>query len=662
MEVMRIHSMLAALALGLGLAALLATPSPAREGAGKIDSAQIAKLIDQLGSDEFEVREKATAALEAIGEPAVEALRAAVQKTDDVDIRLRAGMALSKIEKRLESVKALAGKKVHLVYKDAPLAEAVEDLKKKSGYDVVLSDPDGKLKDRTITLDTGEVTFWQALDQVCAKAGLKEGQAKVAVAAPQPADTLPPPPPPGKPVPPIRRGGVNLPAPAEKDVKEEAAPVKTEKKEEAKAAEKKEKADADEKDAEAQKKAAAEEQARAVAQKARAIQRAQAAAPPVAVQPVPLPPNPGGGPIGVPMNPQPTAPAPEQIVLVDGKADTVPTDASSAVRVRAVTKAEGVAACPKDEYQVVLEMTVEPKLLWKTVEKVSVAKAIDNMDQKLAQATADVNPTETVVDAPTPGNGVPADQPAPPVRVRPGGRPIPLPVQPPQPPAVVFQNGGVTQTAILRVKKGEKDAKSLKELSGSVNAELWAEPTAIITAPEILKAAGKTFKGGQNGQLVIKDVTKNDNGQIDVRLELTAPADVMPVGGPAAGAVMPGGPFPINGGPVPPGVKLGFGAAGGAAVAQPGVIIGGGRGPFIQPGAGAGASPAGLSLLDDKGNAFDQGNVVPEQINDQNGFRFQWVVSYTPKKGQGDATKLIFMGRKSLSVEVPFTLKDVTLP
>jgi hypothetical protein len=655
---MRIQPMLAALALGLGLAALLATPSPAREGAAKIDAAQIAKLIDQLGSDEFDVREKATAALEAIGEPAADALRTAVQKTDDVDIRLRAGMALSKIEKRLESAKALAGKKVHLVYKDAPLAEAVEDLKKQSGYDVVLSDPDGKLKDRTITLDTGEVTFWQALDQFCAKAGLKEGQAHVAVAVPSPTDP-PPPPPADKPVDIFPGGAVN--PPAEKDVKEEAAPVR-EKKEEAKAAEKKERAQADEKDAEAQKKAAAEEEARALAEKARAIKRAQAAAPAVAIQPVPLPPNgPGGGPIGVPMNPQPAASASEPIVLVDGKADSVPTDACCAVRVRAVTKTEGVAACPKGEYQVVLELTVEPKLLWKTVEKVSVVKAIDNMDQKLAQAAADLNATEAVVEAPADNTGGPAVQPAPPVRIRPGGRPVPLPVQPPQPPAAVFQNGGVTQTAILRVKKGDKDAKSLKELSGSVSAELWAEPTAIITAPEILKAAGKNFKGGQNGQLVIKNVTKLDNGQLDVRLELTAPSDAMPVGVPAAGTVMPGGPFPINGGP-PRGAKIGFGVGGGglALGGDPAINIGGARGPFIQP--GAGASPAGLSLLDDKGNAFDQGNVVPEQINDQNGFRFQWVVSYTPKKGQGDATKLVFMGRKSLSVEVPFTLKDVTLP
>ena len=41
--------------------------------------------------------------------------------------------------------------------------KAVADFKKQSGYDITLSDPEGKLKDRRITLDTGDVTFWQAL-------------------------------------------------------------------------------------------------------------------------------------------------------------------------------------------------------------------------------------------------------------------------------------------------------------------------------------------------------------------------------------------------------------------------------------------------------------------------------------------------------------------
>src|SRR5262249_11330746 len=42
---------------------------------------------------------------------------------------------------------------------------------------IVLSDPKGKLKDRKVTVETGETGFWEALDQLCKAAHLiEEGQ------------------------------------------------------------------------------------------------------------------------------------------------------------------------------------------------------------------------------------------------------------------------------------------------------------------------------------------------------------------------------------------------------------------------------------------------------------------------------------------------------
>src|SRR5262249_45027528 len=43
-----------------------------------------------------------------------------------------------------------------------------------------LSDPQNRLADRRLTLDTGEKTFWQALDQFCRAAGLIEADAQPA--------------------------------------------------------------------------------------------------------------------------------------------------------------------------------------------------------------------------------------------------------------------------------------------------------------------------------------------------------------------------------------------------------------------------------------------------------------------------------------------------
>jgi hypothetical protein len=162
--------MLPAVLLGVGLLGLTTMPAPAEAP----DAAKIAKLVEQLGSDSFADRQKANDALDAIGEPALEALRKATSSTD-AEVRKRAKELVDKIEKRSYNSRALAAKMVHLQYKDTPLPDAVADFAKKSGYLIVLHDPDGKLKDKKITLDTGKVTFWNAMEQFCLKAGLTDG-------------------------------------------------------------------------------------------------------------------------------------------------------------------------------------------------------------------------------------------------------------------------------------------------------------------------------------------------------------------------------------------------------------------------------------------------------------------------------------------------------
>src|SRR5262249_11216045 len=104
---------------------------------------------------------------------ALEALRKAA-KSDDAEVSKRAGDLLPKIERQAESLRLLTPKRVHLVYKNTPLSEAVADFQKKSGYRIYLHDPDGKLKERKITLETGETTFWHAAALFCGKADLSE--------------------------------------------------------------------------------------------------------------------------------------------------------------------------------------------------------------------------------------------------------------------------------------------------------------------------------------------------------------------------------------------------------------------------------------------------------------------------------------------------------
>src|ERR1019366_10626193 len=100
---MRTHSLLPLTAFGLWLIAL---PAQAVAKADQPDAARIAKLVEQLGNDDFNEREKASSDLDALGEPALDALRQAVKRTDE-EMRKRAETLVGKIEKRLETTTAL---------------------------------------------------------------------------------------------------------------------------------------------------------------------------------------------------------------------------------------------------------------------------------------------------------------------------------------------------------------------------------------------------------------------------------------------------------------------------------------------------------------------------------------------------------------------------
>ncbi|HEY7312221.1 MAG TPA: hypothetical protein VH643_22850 [Gemmataceae bacterium] len=53
---------------------------------------EVERLIRRLGSDRFAQREAASKALDAIGEPALEALRKTREASDDAEVRRRASL------------------------------------------------------------------------------------------------------------------------------------------------------------------------------------------------------------------------------------------------------------------------------------------------------------------------------------------------------------------------------------------------------------------------------------------------------------------------------------------------------------------------------------------------------------------------------------------
>ena len=218
---------------------------------------------------------------------------------------------------------------------------------------------------------------------------------------------------------------------------------------------------------------------------------------------------------GLAVPPVAVAPAaPDGIILIDGKSEALPTDASSAVRIQALAKADPFGPASDGEVLIALRLSLEPKLQWQSVDKVTVAKAIDDQKQELAQTATDA---ASAVGPLPPGAGFIA-------------RPLPVPASP-------TGQSGLQQDVVVHLKKGDKAAKALTELSGTVTATVLGETAPVITATDILKANGKVFKGGDNGQIKVADVSTNDNGQITIHLELQEPTDFVPVGNGAVGPI-----------------------------------------------------------------------------------------------------------------------------
>ena len=134
----------------------------------------IPQMIARLGSENYAERLQATTTLEKMGLTALEDLRQAA-KADDIEIRNRALALLRKLEKRLDANRVLEAKKVRLLFKDVPLSEVLEEFSKKTGSKVQLHPKSGPA-DRKVSLDTGEVSFWEAFDQLCKAAQLVEAE------------------------------------------------------------------------------------------------------------------------------------------------------------------------------------------------------------------------------------------------------------------------------------------------------------------------------------------------------------------------------------------------------------------------------------------------------------------------------------------------------
>jgi hypothetical protein len=610
---MRIRTIFPAMLLVVGLIGLAVWPVPAAEPA---DTAKIAKLVEQLGSDTFSDRQKASEALDNIGEPALNALLKAAESTD-AEVRKRAQELVERIEKRTENAGALAPKMVHLIYKDAPLADAVADFAKKSGYAIELHDPDDKLKGKTITLDTGKVTFWAALERFCTKAGVIDGKtgplappigvgAFAGGAAVVPPALLPP-----RVAAPARVAPAVPPKP----------PAKEEKKEEDKKEKKRDGKKEDTKKAKEGKDEAKKEEAKPVVKVGGIgvvlMPRVAGGGPAVVVPLNPVVGAPGG--VGFRGVPPPYGP----IMLSPGKADSRAVDTTSAVRVRAGEKKH--YRLSDEEIALVLIVSPESRLNWQSMLSVVIDKAIDDNDQKLTQTTRQA----------AGGVGVPGAGGI-------GGVIIPGAAWG----NVRLTGHGHNYNVTARLKKGEKGSNSLKELTGTIAGQIRGEAESLLVIDDIMKSAGKSVTRKPSGEMKVLAVEKKEDGAVQIHFELEFPANSV------AESTIPVAGAPAKPLPAPPGIPPPAAGAG-IAIAPP---------PVMPP---QHFAFNGLTLRDAKGN------ILPATIEFHwkrpGGFvlgnrRMEYIATYKPAdKDAPQPAKLVFTGRRDVSVSIPFTLKNVEL-
>ncbi len=581
-----------------------------RQTAPDGDALRIGELIKQLGSANFKERSNAQKDLEAIGAPALEQLRKAT-KLEDLETSKRATDLVRKIEERVFTAQMLTPKRVHLKVNDMPVLDAVAELAKNSGYVIQVQGDRAKLADKKVTLDTGDVTFWEAFDQLCAKAGLVEMVTPMHMlppgVVPQPALDLPVQILPVQPAPAIKL----RPLPVQK------LPVEPPKKDDAKKDDaKKDEPKKPEANVEPLPPPAAPVQAQAV-EKVRALAAAVQAEAAAQVQPVqfqiqgqqiqvqfqPVPfPNgrirPGFGP-GATSN---------QINLFPGEPKNHPVSYAGAVRIRLISGVKN-----KTAHVLTLDVAAEPRLQnFMLAGAPTIEKAVDDQDQSLERTAEQAPPQPELV----PFRPVPA--------ILPPNADIALPFAP-------FQGNRQVQ---IRLKAGEKEAKSLKELAGILTAQVLIPSETLLSVDNVLTSAGQTTKGKNGDSLHVTSIDKMDNGDYKVQLRLeNAPG------------------------------QNAFGAFNAAVQIQMQLQV---QGNIVIGEAGAPApfanTPGMPELVDAKGNKYKIKQIPSRRMNFNNGVATQELtIVYGGGEGLAEPDRLLVTGPRMANITIPFAFKNVPL-
>jgi hypothetical protein len=296
-----------------------------------------------------------------------------------------------------------------------------------------------------------------------------------------------------------------------------------------------------------------------------------------------------------------------QFVLTESKTKVTPPPSYQvgALRFRALPAGTslGRVSTIKGNREVIfgLEILPEPALAWDRVLSLHIDRAIDEHGQRVEVMQASTAAAPALGEEDIMLGGIGWDYP----EMSAGGN-----------------NGG--QRVPLRLKMGNKASTVLKELSGVATIKMHSATEAIATVDRIMDARNQSVRASDGSSVKIVDVQRQEGGKLVIQVKIDSAQ--------TEGAVNPWGWNPRFG------MRMyNDGTEGGDGAVSTGTLV----------------------LFDARGHLVRL--VHKEQIPDENGMSEEYKFTYQPAKGQPEPAKLVLQGRRPVSINVPFTLKDVPL-
>lgn len=306
------------------------------------------------------------------------------------------------------------------------------------------------------------------------------------------------------------------------------------------------------------------------------------------------------------------SPAARTASLVPGVAPVVPTCYSGAVRIRARSEpAQGWGrTVGVYEVSIPLEVVTEPNLQWHGVADVLIRRAVDDQGQELEQIVAD--------------------------REGPGSDPLEQELLWARQRAIIRKQAlldlsdmGHGKQVQVRLKLGTEKARLIQEMQGTLIGQMDTPPESQAEISDILHASGRTAHGKDGSVLKIGEVKHDDSDVVQIAVEFQS------------------APFELGGMPLPINNRR---------VAQMRLMM------FRAEAAGGTLAAPQFELRDTEGRLFEIARY--NESNQINGDKSEYSATLhaLPSKGVGAPARLVLTGRRTLTVEVPFTLKDIPLP